>query len=264
MNPPRPTDCSACKDGIDLPFSFSMAFQPIVNVETSTVFAYEALVRGIGNESAGTVLSQVNAANRYAFDQRCRVKAITLAVELGLPKTDAKLSINFMPGAVYSPAACIRLTLETSKQLNFPLSRLIFEVTEDEEVIDRTHLAAIAREYRTHGFQMALDDFGAGYSGLNLLADIVPDVVKLDMDLIRNINQREVALEVVRTMQQLCKRLGIRLVAEGVETLDEFKALRDCGIALMQGYLIAKPAFEALPDFTLPADYQSRAHAASR
>lgn len=251
--------CNACKDGLSLPFSFSMAFQPIVNVETSTVYAYEALVRGVENQPAGEILSRVTESNRYAFDQGCRSKAIQLAAALGLEQTGAKLSINFMPGAVYSPAACIRLTLQTAAELSFPLDRLIFEITEDEKVIDRPHLAAIAREYRKHGFLMALDDFGSGYSGFNLFADITPDVVKLDMELIRNLHHRSTVIEIVRSMVGLCARLQIALVAEGVETVEEFNALRECGIFLMQGYLLAKPAFESLPRFTLPQASEPRA-----
>src|ERR1700761_8836327 len=102
----RPLACGACKEGVVEPFPFTMAFQPIVNVETGRVFAYEALVRGPGGDSAKAVLSQVTEANRYAFDQNCRVKAIVLASRLRLAETGAMLSINFMPGAVYSPSAC--------------------------------------------------------------------------------------------------------------------------------------------------------------
>jgi EAL domain-containing protein (putative c-di-GMP-specific phosphodiesterase class I) len=249
MDAPR-SKCSACINGGSSPLPMTMAFQPIVDVLESHVYAYEALVRGVNNEPAGVVMAQVNEDTQYAFDQNCRVAAITLASRLGLLKTDAKLSINFMPGAVYSPAACIRLTLETAKAVNLPLDRLIFEITELEKVKDRKHVYRIAEEYRRHGFQLALDDFGAGYSGHNLLADLSPEIVKLDMDLIRNIHQRPAALAIVRSTAQLCKELGVTCIAEGVETLDEFQALRTCDIRFMQGYLIARPAFEALPPFT--------------
>ena len=94
--------CTACRDGMAPPMAFSMAFQPIVDVQAESVFAYEALVRGTNNESAGTILSQVNYTNRYSFDQNCRVRALTLASRLALASTGARLSINFMPGAVYS------------------------------------------------------------------------------------------------------------------------------------------------------------------
>lgn len=229
-----------------------MAFQPIVDIDANRVFAYEALVRGTANEPAGQLLAQLNDTNRYAFDQQCRVKAIELAVRLGLPASEAKLSINFMPGAVYSPAACIRLTLETARKLCFPLDRLIFEITEAEQVKDRGHLLAITEEYRRHGFQMALDDFGAGFSGLNLLAEIKPDIVKFDMDLIRGLSQRPTAFTIVRKTTELLQSLGIQVVGEGIETYEEFAAVRACGIHLMQGYFLARPAFEDLPQFVLP------------
>lgn len=231
---------------------FSMAFQPIVDIERQRVYAYEALVRGIANESAYSILSQVNEQNRYSFDQSCRVQAITLASRLGLPATGAYLSINFMPGAVYSPAACIQLTLKTAQSLGFPLDQLIFEITEGEEVNDPKHLHAIAQEYRRHGFKIALDDFGAGHCGLNLLAGMPTDVLKLDMELTRDIDREPRKQKIVRAIVQLCRDLGITVIAEGIETLQEFHTLHGCGITLMQGYLLAKPAFEALPDFFLP------------
>ncbi len=254
-----PTKCAACKDGAAQPFPFSMAFQPIVDVACGRVFAYEALVRGVNGESAWSILSQVNEKTRYAFDQNCRVQALTLASRLGLVETGAMLSINFMPGAVYSPAACIQLTLNTAFALSFPLDRLIFEITEAEEVKDRQHLVRIAAEYRKHGFRLAIDDFGAGYAGLNLLADLPTDVLKLDMDLTRDLHRRPVAQAIVRSTVALCHSLNVVVIAEGVESIDEFHAIEDCGIHLMQGYLLARPAFEALPAFHLPNIHQEAA-----
>jgi EAL domain-containing protein (putative c-di-GMP-specific phosphodiesterase class I) len=247
--------CSACKDGIASPFAFSMAFQPIVDVQNQSIFAYEALVRGINGEGAFSILSQITDENRYSFDQNCRVRAITLASQLGLDRTPAKLSINFMPGAVYSPAACIQLTLKTADALSFPAEKLIFEITEAEQVRDRKHIRSIVEEYRKHGFSVAIDDFGAGYSGLNLLADFPPDILKLDMDLARNIDRRPTAQHVVSHMVSLARTIGCQLIAEGIETVEEFEAMRDCGVTLMQGYLFAKPAFEGLPAVTFPQPY---------
>ena len=98
--------CAACRDGEALPFDFTMAFQPIVDLTGGRVWGYEALVRGTDGASAGSVLAQVNDANRYRFDQACRVRAIELAGRLFANQDDVKLSINFMPNAVYQPAAC--------------------------------------------------------------------------------------------------------------------------------------------------------------
>ncbi len=244
--------CDACRGGIEQPMPFSMAFQPIVNVVSSEPYAYEALVRGPGGEGAGTVLSQVTLENRYAFDQSCRRQAIVLASRLNLQATGAKLSINFLPNAVYSPAACIQLTLKTASEENFPLERLIFELTEREEVEDPAHLQSIADEYEKHGFEIALDDFGAGFANLNVLASLHASVVKLDMELTRNLHDRPRALQIVRSMVSLCGALDVTLIAEGIETVEEYWCLRDCGVTLMQGYLFAKPAFEALPAFKVP------------
>ena len=113
---------------------------------------------------------------------------------------------------------------------------------------------SIANEYRKHGFRMALDDFGAGFSGLNVLAEVKPDIVKFDMDLIRGIERRPTAFAIIQALTDLCHRLGIEVVAEGVETLDEFRTLKKCGIHLMQGYLFARPGFEALPAISIPVD----------
>lgn len=244
--------CSACKDGVAAPFPFTMAFQPIVDVRSETVYAYEALVRGGEGHGAAFILGQVNEQNRYAFDQGCRVKAITLASQLGLAATGAMLSINFMPGAVYNPAACIKLTLKTARELSFPLDRLIFEIVEAEKVLSAQHLLAIVQEYRNCGFKVALDDYGSGWSGPNLLADLPTNIVKLDMALTRDLHQRPRAVEIVRSTVELCRSLDTEVIAEGVETAEEYHLLRATGIRLMQGYLFAKPALERLPEFTLP------------
>jgi EAL domain-containing protein (putative c-di-GMP-specific phosphodiesterase class I) len=225
-----------------------MAFQPIVDLRTGRPWAYEALVRGSEGESAGSVLAQVTAENRYAFDQQCRVAAIEGAVAAGLLETDARLSINFLPNAVYSPKACIQLTLRTAQATGLPTDRLMFEFTENEEMDDPGHVMNIVETYRQMGFTTALDDFGAGYAGLGLLARFQPDVIKLDMALLRGIDASEPRRLIVEAMVGLCRRLGVAVIAEGIETRGELDAVRAIGIELVQGYLLAKPAFRALPE----------------
>lgn len=238
-----PIGCKACREGQASGIEFTMAFQPIVDMQARAIFGYEALARGPNNESAYSVLSQVNETNRYAFDQSCRVKAIDLASKLNLP---GMLSINFLPGAVYSPKACIRATLEACAEVGFPVERLMFEVTENEEVKD-DHLKNIFAEYKRQGFMTAFDDFGAGYSNLNLLADFQPDLIKLDMALTRNIHNDRVRRTIVTAILTVCRELSIQVIAEGVETREECLALLDMGVKLFQGYFFAKPGFESLP-----------------
>ena len=246
--------CDGCRNGAAFDRPFSMAFQPIVNIETGAIFAHEALVRGPRGEGAGTVLSAVDDGNRYAFDQQCRVRAIQLAASLDLPRDGARLSINFLPNAVYEPKACIQLTLATAKATGFPLDRLIFEFTENERV-DPEHLNRILVTYKAMGFATAIDDFGAGYAGLALLARFQPDVVKLDMELIRGLDESRVKRTLVGAIAHACRDLGVLVLGEGVETAGEHRALADLGVVLQQGYLFARPAFESLasPDMAAGA-----------
>lgn len=239
------TGCEGCRDGAGFGAPFSMAFQPIVDVAANTIFAHEALVRGVDGEGAYSVLSQVADDNRYAFDQECRVKAIEMATALDLTRDGARLSINFMPNAVYEPRACIRLTLATAMRTGFPLERIIFEFTEDEK-LDTNHLLNILRTYRAMGFKTAIDDFGAGYAGLGLLSKFQPDIVKLDMELVRGVDRDHVKQRIVKSMLNLMSDLGIQTICEGVETQDELQALQDLGATLIQGYALARPAFESL------------------
>lgn len=233
-----------------------MAFQPIMDIVEGVPFAYEALVRGPYGESAWSVLSQISAENRYAFDQQCRVKAIQIAAKAGLIQTPARLSINFLPNAVYSPTACIQLTLKTARKVGFPTERLIFEFTENEEMAEPDHVANIIATYRRMGFGTALDDFGAGHAGLNLLARFQPDIIKLDMDLIRGLDSSVPRRIIVAGVVRMCVALGVTVIAEGIETADELEALRAIGIRYVQGFHFAKPGFECLPVVTIEAAWQ--------
>ncbi|APX86027.1 diguanylate phosphodiesterase [Methylorubrum extorquens] len=242
--------CQGCRDGEPLPFDFTMAFQPIVDLGQNRIWGYEALVRGTEGQGAGWVLGQVNEANRYKFDQACRVKAIELAGQL-FRDAETRLSINFMPNAVYEPAACIRATLQAAHRVGFAHEQIMFEFTENERMVDVSHVQRIIREYRKQGFLTALDDFGAGYAGLNLLASFQPDLIKLDMELIRGIATSPTRQTIIACVTTMARELGITVLAEGVESEAELTALRAAGIRLFQGYYLAKPALAMLPDVQL-------------
>lgn len=225
-----------------------MAFQPIVDCVSGRTFAFEALVRGPNGEGAATVLDLVNGENRYAFDQACRIRAISLGAGLGLPARARYLSINFLPNAVYRPEACIRSTLRIAGETGFPLDQIIFELTEGEHLADPGHLKTIVESYRRMGFKTAIDDFGAAYSCLNLLAVFQPDMIKLDMQLVRGIDSDRTKRVLVAGICRIAAELGITVIAEGIETPGEHQALLDVGITLQQGFLFARPGFECLPE----------------
>ena len=235
--------CAQCRDAQPLPFAFSYAFQPIVDLHAREVFAHEALVRGPAGEPAGSVLSRVTPENRYSFDQACREKAIQIAATLPMR---SNLSINFLPNAIYRPEVCIRSTLQAARRHDFPVERIIFETVEGEQVSDGKWLAEILREYKRIGFKTAIDDFGAGFAGLNLLADFQPDIVKLDMALVRGIDQSRSRRAIVAGVVAMCRQLDIAVIAEGIESADEARCLADLGIHLMQGYWFGRPQFEGV------------------
>lgn len=241
--------CDRCRDKPPLPFTFSFAFQPIVSARQKKIVSYEALVRGVNGEPAGTIFQHVNDDNLYQFDQACRVTAIKKSVELGLNNLpDTRLNLNFTPNAVYQPELCIRTTLTAAKQYGFPLDKIVFEVTEGEEVRDKKHLVNIIDAYKKMGFKTAIDDFGAGYSGLNLLADYEPDTIKLDRELIIDIHEHPRKQAIIRGIIMVCRELNLELLAEGVELKEEYDWLRDQGIDLFQGFYFARPGFECLPE----------------
>lgn len=243
------TACQACRDGEEFPVPFTMAFHPIVDMDRRRIWGYEALVRGADGQGAASVLSAVTESNRYVFDQACRVKAIELAAQFLPADSDARLSINFMPNAVYEPRACIRATLNAAARTGFNPNRLMFEFTENERMDDTAHVANIVAEYKRMGFTTAIDDFGAGYAGLGLLARFQPDLIKIDMELLRGVDTSPARQAIVAGIVAMGRALDIAVLAEGVETAAEPATLRAAGIDLFQGYYFARPQLEAFARF---------------
>jgi blue light- and temperature-responsive anti-repressor len=230
--------------------AFAYAFQPIVDVEARRVVSYEALVRGLDNEPAFHVMQRVPKAIKYQFDQDSRVAAIARAAKLGL---DCDLNLNFLPQGLYEAPASISATLDAAVENNLAIERLNLEVTEEEVIADCAHFAAKLNEYRRLGLKITIDDFGAGYAGLNLLAELQPDQVKIDMNLVRGIDKHGPRQAIVCAVTQVCTDLGIDVIAEGIETAQEYRWFADQGIRLFQGYFFSKPGFECFPSVCYPA-----------
>ncbi|MDB5971975.1 MAG: signaling protein containing domain [Hydrocarboniphaga sp.] len=233
-----------------VPADLSVAFQPIIDTVDRTVFSYEALLRGSRGEPAGSLLARVGAADMHRFDQICRDRAIRMAVQLGM---DTHINLNLLPNGVFGSGQWIKQSLDAARSSGFPLHRIILEVTEGEAIEDHGGFARLINAYRRQGIKLAIDDFGAGYAGLNLLADFQPDLVKIDMSLVRGIQSNGPRQAIVRGIWQVCTDLGIDVIAEGVETREEYQWFAQLGVRLFQGYLFAKPGFECLPPVLFPA-----------
>ncbi len=222
---------------------FSIAFQPIVDVSARKVVSFEALVRGTHGEPAEAVFARVPREHLLGFDQACRLKAIGMAARLDLR---ASLNLNFFPGALPRSAAYLQATVRACWEAGLPVERLVCELAETERLHSQGNAHGVFEHYAAYGFQTAIDDFGNGFSGLRQLAQYRPDFVKLDRSLISGVHCQFGKQMVVRAIRDVCGQLSVGLVAEGVETVHEYRWLRSAGIHLLQGFYFAQPAFEAL------------------
>ena len=223
---------------------FTFAFQPIIHAPSRSIYSYEALLRGPDGEPAATILQGIHPAQRVRFNERSRTAAVELAARLGLT---TRLNINFMPSDVRLSPTAISSLIEAARRCDVPSSRLVLEILESDIIGSTEDFASAINAYRTAGLTFAIDDFGAGYAGLNLLAEFQPDLVKLDMQIARGIESKGPRQAIVRGILHTCQDLGIDVVAEGVETSDEYSWFWSEGIELFQGFLFAKPGFECLP-----------------
>jgi len=229
----------------DIGFDFSFAFQPIVDIRKHEIVSVEALVRGTKGESAASILRQVSNKNIPLFDELCRWKAIEIASRLSIPKG---LNINLTAEGLYQIDMNITATFKASIDNGFPVENIIFEVIESECLTDHRNLTKNLRLLQDFGFMTAFDDFGMGYSGLKLLLKYQPNFIKLDRHLIADIQWSKVKQSVFAGIKQMCDDLSITIIAEGIETIDEYTWLQNAGIDIFQGFYFAYPAFEALPN----------------
>lgn len=221
----------------------SSVFHPIIHCRSQEIFAYECLMRGNIEEKTifpGQIIEVAKAAGLlFQMDLAARRAAIIGAAHFGL---QSKIFINFTPTAIYDPVNCLKSTVQTVDEVGLRREQVVFEVIESEQVARVADLNNILDYYRQNGFQVALDDVGAGYSSLNLLARLRPDYIKLDRDLITDIYQEPVKATIARKLLETARDLGMKTVAEGIEKKEEYDWLCQHGADYVQGYLFARPA----------------------
>lgn len=218
-------------------------FHPVLESENLTVVGYETLVRGVRRD--GTLISPKQlfelaeeTDTLFYLDRFCREMSVKMAAVKKL--NHYKIFINFVPTSIYDPVSCLRSTIEWAKCLELSPSNLVFEVVESYRVSDIEHLKNVLNYYRANGFLVALDDVGSGYSNLNVLVNLKPDIVKIDREIIRNIHNDELKQSVFKAIIMLSKESQIRTLAEGVETVQEYEFIRK-HVDFVQGFLFAKP-----------------------
>lgn len=215
-------------------------------MKSNSIFGYEALIRGVYPD--GTLMypdeifkkSTRNNTN-FKLDQICRETALKTAAT---KRVNKKIFINFLPTSIYDPEFCLQATVKWAKQLDYDPKNIIFEVVETEKVEDKTHLKDILNFYRKKGFLIALDDVGEGYSSLNMIIDIKPDIIKVDRNIIDNIQNDNMKQSIYKALRQISHENDIKLLAEGVETVEELNIVREIGVDYVQGFYYSKPLVE--------------------
>ena len=233
------------RDALDDNWLFSL-FHPIVQADSGVVFAYEALIRAKNPHTEDTIGAGplINASVKlnieHVFDQRARQTAIRNAAALRIPRM--RLFLNFMPNTIYDPEVCLRTTMETVEECGMELSDLVFEVVETEHIPDMKRLHKILDYYRSRGAGTAVDDMGAGFSSLEYLTALRPDFVKLDRDLVVQAEHKASARQSLDVIIAQAGQLGIKVIAEGIETEEQMQMCRGAGVDYMQGFLFGQPA----------------------
>jgi EAL domain-containing protein (putative c-di-GMP-specific phosphodiesterase class I) len=223
-------------------------FQPIVDLRSRQVLGYEALARGPKDRDYHMPLRLFAMAKEadlvFELDRKCRRLALDSAVSL---PPGAKLFINVFPMAMYDPefqgAALVRL----AEAQGLTPDRVVLEITENAAIENYDLFADALSELTRFGFSIAVDDVGAGYSGLEKIANLNPRYLKFDIELIRNIDSSYIRREMTRALKTFADRIGSTIIAEGIERGGELKTLLELGIQYGQGYLLGRPdpAFQA-------------------
>ena len=225
-------------------------FHPIVDAATGECFAQEALIRARDPRTeqvigAGPIIQACEKLNlEHQLDQRARQSAIRGAAELNL---QSKIFINFLPNTIYDPEVCLRTTMEAAATCNVPLDRLVFEVVETEHIPDMPRLRHILEYYRERGVGTAVDDMGAGFTSLEYLTALRPDYVKMDRDVVVEAEHRPKTRDQFQQIVHAAKSLGIRVIAEGIETTGQMRLCAEMGVDYLQGFLFARPACPPQP-----------------
>lgn len=224
--------------------SITTYFQPILSTKNNEIVAYECLSRGI--KADGTIVppnvmfeSALKTEMIFNLDRQCRSNALKNAKMKNIKKD---IFINFNPTSIYNPEFCLRDTIKWANDLNYDFSKVIFEVVESSKVENITHLKNIFDFYVNMGFRVALDDVGSGYSSLNMLADLKPNIIKIDMELVREIQTNTTKKAIVRSLIYIAKEINASTIAEGIETYEELETVKDMGVDMVQGYLFGKPS----------------------
>lgn len=222
-------------------------FQPIISLTQKNIYAYEALIRGPSDSPLHNPINLFSCAERHHLsvnlENACRKVSLNQYSHFKLPE---KLFLNISPSVLLEPSFKKGQTLYFIEQAGLKPSQIVIELTEHQPTENYALMRDAVNHYREMGFEIALDDLGAGYSGLRLWSELLPEYVKIDRHFIQDINNDPVKLNFVKSIQQMAKATHCQIIAEGIETKEEYHAICDLDIIYAQGYYFARPNAQPL------------------
>lgn len=220
------------------------AFQPIIDVRSRQVMWVEALIRGPKGESPMSIFDELDDKALHKLDAQSKLDALKVFSQFD---TSCGLSLNLLPGTLLEFPDIVEDLAQLADNLGVKRSGIVIELTEQEAIENPDHINRLANEIKAKGFLLAIDDFGSGYAGLSILVELQPHILKIDRGIIQGAAQSGPREAIIDAIIYCAKRLGISIIAEGVEKEEDLSWLFTAGIERFQGYLLAKPALMALP-----------------
>ncbi|WP_420265977.1 GGDEF domain-containing protein [Candidatus Magnetominusculus dajiuhuensis] len=226
--------------------ALTIHFQPVYSSKDGGVYGYEALTRLIRTSSPfniGELFEKAKATNTLSLlDSACQENALVKASQEGISKTDSYLFINICPETITDNPGWCEITDHYIREWGLSKDKIVLEITEESAIANYDVFNKVVRRFKDTGYKIAIDDFGVGYGGLKMLSIIEPDYVKIDRHFISDVNKALIKHNLVDAVTTVCHRLGIKVIAEGIETQEELKHVMNMGIELLQGFYLQKPA----------------------
>lgn len=220
-------------------------FQPIVNLHNGEIFGYEGLTRGPKQSEFQSPIRLFEFAelhgSLYALEKIAREQAFHLGHSL--IKQNEKIFININSQVIHDPDFTPGHTISLLAQYGLSPDNVVFEITERSAIQDYSAFKEVLNHYRDQGFKIAIDDAGAGYSSLQAISEIMPDYIKIDRSLISDIHENEIKVSILEAFVTFAKKMNSKIIAEGIEKIEELQKVIELGIDYGQGFYLSKPSY---------------------
>ncbi|MEW5903664.1 MAG: GGDEF domain-containing protein [Pseudomonadota bacterium] len=218
-------------------------FQPIIDLKRGDFLGYEGLIRGPANSALHSPANLFGSAERENLSLEVEMLARQTVLEsFSRQELPGLLFLNVSPQTLTRPSFRNGQTLAFLEQLHIDPARVVIEITENQPTFDFAAMRSALLHYRGMGFKIAIDDLGEGFSSLRLWSELRPEYIKIDMHFVQGVDRDPIKLQFLKSIQSIAESCGTKVIAEGVETEAELKVVKDLGIALGQGYFVARPS----------------------